>query len=157
MKRLLAVLGILCLGWMTAAGRAAEPPATNAPAADLAAIQGRWRLTAGERDGAAFTPEFMTNSTRVATGNQTTVTIRGQLIMKARFTLNPAKRPKEIDYDVSGGPYSGAIQWGIYEITGDEVKFCFSTPGEKRPANFKTQKGDGKTVSVWTREKPATP
>ena len=120
---------------------------------DKAQLQGAWTLVAGERDGQAFSAEFMKDSKRIAKGDETTVTIQGQLFMKASFTLDPAKRPKTIDYSVTGGPYAGKTQLGIYELDGDKVKFCFSTPGKERPTDFTSKPGDGRTWSVWKREK----
>ena len=145
--RLAALLALITLAFVSAG--AAD---TEAARKDQAAIQGKWILTAGSRDGTVFTPEFMVNSTRVAKGDQVTVIIRGQLMMKAKFTLDPTQKPKTIDYEVSGGPYTGATQLGIYEIDGDKVKFCFSTPGSKRPKAFVTKANDGLTLSCWTRE-----
>ena len=147
--RLAVWLALVTLTLVTA--RAGDPEAAKK---DQAAIQGKWILTAGSRDGTMFTPEFMVNSTRVAKGDEVTVIIRGQLMMKAKFTLDPTRKPKTIDYEVSGGPYTGATQLGIYESDGDKVKFCFSTPGSKRPTTFVTKASDGHTLSCWTRETP---
>lgn len=120
---------------------------------DKAQLQGAWTLVAGERDGQAFSAEFMKDSKRIAKGDETTVTIQGQLFMKASFTLDPAKSPKTIDYSVTGGPYAGKTQLGIYELDGDKVKFCFSTPGKERPPDFTSKPGDGRTWTIWKREK----
>ena len=94
----------------------------------------------------------MKGSRRVAKEDQVTVTIQGQLFMKAKFTLDPATNPKAIDYAVSGGPHAGKTQLGIYELNGDKVKFCFSIPGQERPTAFTSKANDGRTVSVWKKE-----
>ena len=114
---------------------------------DKAQLQGGWTMVSGERDGQAFSASFMKDSKRVAKGDETTVTIQGQLFMKATFTLDPSKSPKTIDYSVTGGPYAGKIQFGVYELDGDKVKFCFSTPGKERPTDFSTKLDDRRTVS----------
>ncbi|MDB6109151.1 MAG: hypothetical protein JWR69_901, partial [Pedosphaera sp.] len=107
----------------------------------------------GARDGQPFSADFMKDSKRVAKGDETTVTIQGQLFMKAKFTLDPSKNPKTIDYSVTGGPYEGRTQLGIYELDGDQVKYCFSSPGKPRPTDFTTKPHDGRTSTVWKREK----
>lgn len=119
---------------------------------DLASLQGSWTMVSGERDGQAFPAEFLTNSKRVVKGDETTVTVNGELFMKAKFALNPSKNPKTIDYAINGGPYAGLAMHGIYEIDGDKLKFCHSTPGKERPVGFATKPDDGQTISVWKRE-----
>lgn len=120
---------------------------------DKAQLQGEWTMVSGERDGHGFPADFMKDSKRVATGDETTVMLQGQLFMRAKFTFDPSKSPKTIDYSVTGGQYSGKIQVGIYELDGDKVKFCFSTPGNKRPTDFSTKPNDARTLTVWKREK----
>ena len=48
---------------------------------------------------------------------------------------------------------AGKKQLGIYEVEGDTFKACFSKPGDERPTDFTSKPGDGRTVSVWKREK----
>src|SRR4051812_29033321 len=85
---------------------------------DQAQLQGEWTMISGARDGQAFPEEFMKGSKRVAKGNETTVIIGGQLLMKAKFTLEPSSKPKHIDYSVTDGSHKGKSQLGIYEVTG---------------------------------------
>ena len=118
---------------------------------DQARLQGEWTMVAGERDGQAFPVDFMKDSRRVAKGDETTVMLQGQLFLRAKFTLDPSRSPKTIDYSVTGGPYAGKTQLGIYELDGDKVKFCFSTPGKERPTDFTTKLNDGRTLSKWKR------
>ncbi len=120
---------------------------------DKAQLQGEWTMVSGERDGQAFSADFMKDSKRVAKEDEVTVTIQGQLFMKAKFTIDPSKNPKTIDYAVSGGRYAGSTQLGIYELDGDKVKYCFSSPDKERPTDFTTKPDDGRTLSVWQRKK----
>jgi uncharacterized protein (TIGR03067 family) len=126
---------------------------TDAAKTDKAQLQGEWTMVSGERDGQKFPAEFLQNSKRVASNDVTTVTIQGQLFMKATFTLDPATSPKKIDYAVTGGPYAGNRQLGIYQLDGDTVKYCFTVPGKERPAEFSTKPDDGRTLTVWKKEK----
>jgi uncharacterized protein (TIGR03067 family) len=119
---------------------------------DLARLQGAWALVSGERDGQAFPTEYLTNSDRVVEDDETTVTVRGQLFMKAKFSLDPTRNPKTIDYSINDGPYAGQKMFGIYELNGNKLKFCLSTPGKERPAGFATKPDDGQTMTVWKRE-----
>jgi len=120
---------------------------------DKAQLQGEWTMVSGERDGQAFPADFMKGSKRVAKGDEITVMLQGQLFMSAKFALDPAKSPKAIDYSVTGGPYAGKAQLGIYQLEGDTVRFCFSTPGRERPDGFTTKPNSGRTLTMWQRER----
>ena len=78
-------------------------------------------------------------------------------LLKAKFTLDPSRKPKTIDYQMIDGPTKGKKQLGIYEVTGDTARFCFGLPGAERPPDFASQSGDRRTLSVWQRKKTADP
>ena len=111
---------------------------------DQAQLQGEWTMVSGERDGQPFPADFTQGSRRVARGDETTVTLQGQIFMKAKVAIDPSKSPKAIDYAVTAGKYAGKTQLGIYELEGDKVKYCFAIPGRERPARFRHQ------VQRWT-------
>ena len=77
--------------------------------------------------------------------------------MKAKITIDPSKKPKTIDYQMTDGFTKGKTQLGIYEVDGDTFKSCFGKPGTERPTEFTSKPGDGRTLSVWKREKQAAP
>jgi uncharacterized protein (TIGR03067 family) len=120
---------------------------------EMAQLDGEWAMVSGEIDGQAMPEEMRKTATRVVKDGETTVTVGGQLFMKAKFAIDPAKKPKTIDYTMTGGPTQGKTQLGIYELDGDTVKFCFSGPGKDRPTDFTTKEGSGRTLSVWKRVK----
>jgi uncharacterized protein (TIGR03067 family) len=121
--------------------------------ADIAKLQGEWSMVSGSADGQAIPDEMLPTAKRVCKGNETTVTIGGQLIMQAKFTIDPTKTPKTIDYQVTDGPTKGKSHLGIYEIDGDTVKYCFSAPDVERPSDFTSKPGERRTLSVWRRVK----
>lgn len=126
---------------------------TEATKKDMAQLQGEWSMATAGGGGQNLPSDTLKNSKRVCKGDETTVVVGGQLLMKAKFTLDPSKKPKSIDYRVTAGPNAGKTQLGIYELDGDTVKFCFSAPGKDRPTDFTTKAGDGRTSSVWKRDK----
>jgi uncharacterized protein (TIGR03067 family) len=83
--------------------------------------------------------------------------MQGRMFLKAKIALDPSKKPKTIDYQMTDGFTKGKTQLGIYELEGDTFKACFSKPGDARPADFTSKPGDGRTSSIWKREKPAAP
>ena len=84
---------------------------------------------------------MVTTGKRVAKDGETTITFRGQVNFKAKFTIDPTKKPKTIDYKMTEGPTKGKTHLGIYELDGDTVKFCFAAHGEGTPDGIHRQGG----------------
>jgi len=123
------------------------------PDKQTAELEGEWSMVSGEIEGQALPEAFVKTGKRIVKGNQTTVTISGQIFMKATFTVDASKKPKTIDFMMTDGPSKGAKQQGIYELDGDTLRSCFASPGKDRPTDFRTKAGDGRTASVWKRIK----
>ena len=121
--------------------------------ADLLALQGEWTMVSGSADGQPMPEAMVKEMKRVCKEDETTTTMAGQVYMKAKFTLDASKQPKTIDYQMIDGFTKGQKQLGIYQIDGDTFKSCFARPGAERPNDFTTKPGDGRTLSVWKRDK----
>ena len=119
---------------------------------DLAQLQGEWTMISGSANGESMSEEMRKEMKRVCKGDEITVTMGDQVFLKAKLTLDPTKKPKTIDYEMTEGFTKGKKQLGIYEINGDTFKACFSSPGSERPTELKA--GDGLTFSEWKRKKP---
>jgi len=124
---------------------------------DLARLQGEWSMVSGAADGQPMPTQMLKQMKRVCKGDETTTTMAGQLYFKARISIDPSKKPKTIDYQMIEGFTKGNKQLGIYEVEGDSLKACFGKPGAERPEEFKSKPGDGRTLSVWKRDRPAAP
>ena len=124
---------------------------------DLAQLQGEWSMVSGSADGQPMPDLLLKQMKRVCKGDEATVTMAGQIYIKAKVTIDPSKKPKTIDYQMTDGFTKGKKQLGIYEVDGESFKSCFGKPGAERPTDFTSQPGDGRTLSVWKRENPATP
>jgi uncharacterized protein (TIGR03067 family) len=124
---------------------------------DLAQMQGEWSMVSGSADGQPMPDTMLKQMKRVCKGDEATTTMAGRVFIKAKVTLDPSKQPKAIDYEMTDGFTKGKKQMGIYEVAGDRFKACFSKPGAERPTDFTSKPGDGRTLSVWKREKPAKP
>jgi uncharacterized protein (TIGR03067 family) len=124
---------------------------------DMALLQGDWTMVSGSADGQPMPDQIRKQMKRVCQGDETTTTMAGQVFIKAKITIDPSKKPKTIDYLMTDGFTKGKRQLGIYEVDGDSFKSCFGKPGAERPTDFTSQPGDARTLSVWKREKPATP
>jgi len=124
---------------------------------DMTQLQGEWSMVSGSADGQAMPEQMLKQMKRVCKGDETTTTMGGRMFMKAKISIDPTKKPKTIDYEMTDGSSKGQKQLGIYEVEGDSFKSCFGKPGAERPTDFTSKPGDGRTLSVWKREKQATP
>ena len=125
----------------------------EAIAKDIAQLQGDWSMVSGTADGFQIPEQMLSNSKRVCKGDELTVNVGGQLIMKAKIAIDPSMKPKTMDYDVTAGPNKGKKLLGIYELDGDTFKSCFAAPGAVRPADFTSKPGEKRTLTVWKRNK----
>jgi uncharacterized protein (TIGR03067 family) len=120
---------------------------------DMAQLEGEWSMVSGEANGQPMPEEYLKTGRRTAKDGETIVRIAGQILFKAKFTIDPTKKPKAIDYAMTEGPSKGKTHLGIYELDGDTVKFCFGAPGADRPTEFAAKEGSQQVLSVWKRAK----
>jgi len=144
------LIGLAAVSWVSGA----ENEATRK---DLALLQGEWSMVSGSADGQPMPDEMRKQMKRICKGDEITVTMGGQVFIKAKITLDPSKTPKTIDYEMTDGFTKGKKQLGVYEMDGGTFRSCFGKPGAERPTDFTSKPGDGRTLSVWKREKPAAP
>jgi uncharacterized protein (TIGR03067 family) len=154
MKTLRNALLIGLVACVISQARAGE---SDAAKKDLALLQGEWSMVSGSADGQPMPDEMRKQMKRACKDDETTTTMAGQVYFKAKITIDPSKQPKTIDYQMTEGFTKGQAQLGIYEVEGDTFKACFGKPGAERPADFTSKPCDGRTLSVWKRDKPATP
>jgi uncharacterized protein (TIGR03067 family) len=127
--------------------------APDAAKKETAQIEGEWSMVSGQADGASMPEAMVKTGKRVAKDGETTITFGGRVYFKAKYRLDPSKKPKVIDYTMTEGPTKGKTHLGIYELNGDTVKFCFAAPGKDRPTEFSAPEGSQRTLSVWKRDK----
>jgi uncharacterized protein (TIGR03067 family) len=120
---------------------------------ELSQLEGEWSMVSGEANGSSMPKEIVSTGKRIAKDGKTTITIGGRVYFKAKFSIDPTKKLKAIDYNMTAGPTKGKTHLGIYELDGDTVKFCFGAPGKDRPTDFTAKEGSQRTLSVWKRAK----
>ena len=150
MKKIRGLLLLALAALSVSLARAADDEAIKK---DLAQLQGEWAMVSGSADGQSMPDDMLKQMKRVCKDDEITVTMGERVFLKAKITLDPSKKPKTIDYDMTDGFSKGKKQLGIYELNGDTFKACFGSPGADRPTEFKA--GDGLTLSEWKRQKSA--
>lgn len=108
-------------------------------------------MITGSRDGRPLPDALVQRSERITEGEETLVRIDGQLLSCASFVVDTSVDPATIDCLITAGPGKGQVQYGIYTLTDETVRFCFATPGAPRPGRFDTSRGDGLIMSEWRR------
>jgi uncharacterized protein (TIGR03067 family) len=152
MKRTPIAFLIVLVGAVATLVRAEDSEAIKK---DMTLLQGEWMMVSGSADGEPMPDETRKQMKRVCKGDETTTTMAGQIYIKAKFSIDPTKQPRTIDYEMSGGFTQGQKQLGIYEVDADTFKSCFAKPDGERPSDFSNKPGDGRTFSVWKRVRPA--
>jgi len=131
----------------------ADGAAEDALKKEMSRLEGEWYMVSGEANGQPMPKELVKGGKRTAKDGETTVTIGGRLYFKAKFSIDPTKQPKTIDYAMTEGPTKGRTHLGVYELKDEMVTFCFAAPGNERPTDFTAKQGSQRTLSVWMRHK----
>jgi uncharacterized protein (TIGR03067 family) len=118
---------------------------------DLEKFQGNWHLISAERGGKKTPPEDAKKITLSIQGNKFVLRENAVIISEGTMTLDPTKKPKEIDESITNGVHKGKVYSAIYEIDDEHHKICFAAAGKERPTAFIS--GNGQLLQVWRREK----
>ena len=118
---------------------------------DLAKFQGNWQLISAERDGKKTPDEDAKKITLTIQGDKFVLRKDAVILSEGTMTLDPTKKPKEIDETITTGPNKGKVFSAIYEIDDDHHKICFAAAGKDRPTAFSSS--GGQLLQVWKREK----
>jgi len=141
-----------------AAGAAATAADDKGGEADSKALQGTWKCVTSEVDGDKQAEDETKEYQLVFSGDKLTVTKSGSTVFKGAVTLDPAQTPHGIDIkleeDAQNADNVGKTMAGIYELKGDDLKWCFTLPDRsERPKEFKTESGSSKVYATLKREK----
>ncbi len=122
-----------------------------AAAKDEDALQGTWRLSAGEANGKPLSEKQLKDGKLVIKGDHYSVTLNGGEAVTGVQTLASAQGFKMIDITDNRGSHKDQSCLGIYELKGDEFRVAFAPPGKDRPEDFSTTPDSGHWVHLWKR------
>lgn len=116
---------------------------------ELKNLRGAWRLVEEIDDGKLMPAEEASkNKLSFDSAGRWKVEIDGKVVGEGTAVVDPAKKPKTIDYTfTSGGKFVA-----IYELDGDLFRHCGVLKGT-RPTDFSSKPGSGQILTVFRREK----
>jgi uncharacterized protein (TIGR03067 family) len=143
----LRILIVVVAGLLAGRAVADEAPALSK------ALQGRWVVTAAERDGKPA--EDIKGHQVVFDGDRFTITTKdGKLDYQGTYRLDGSSKPNAIDFMHTLEPLKGKKWLGILQREGDTLKICDNAPNPEkpRPESFTTKPASG-YVSVTLQRK----
>ena len=118
----------------------------------LKTLVGKWKVEKAElggKDAMAFAKDV---KLELLAGGKYKLDLLGQKD-EGTFTVDPAKKPAEMDIKGVEGPNKGKTIKTIYKIDGDTVTICYALGGGDRPTKFETKEGTMQFLVVYKREK----
>jgi uncharacterized protein (TIGR03067 family) len=107
---------------------------------ETAKFQGTWELSAltfnGEEEKLKFKIVFKDDE-GVVKGNDKVA----DEYAKIKFKLDPAAKPKSIDFTVTGGTQTDSAIRGIYDFKDGELHICAKVFADGRPSEFSSPEG----------------
>lgn len=158
MRRLGAVAIVLGVVGFAAAR---NPPPASAPTGDLGLLQGNWKPLSIEFEGKAeaaadhlakITAVFDQAEYHLYWADKSVTPPKVLKLAVANVTLDPTTSPKTVVFEFARGPLQGQKRHGIYELAGNQLKFCLGPMDKPRPTSFASPVGSGYFLEVWARQ-----
>ena len=147
----LAVLFALGAAAATARGGDRKQADKAAVEGELKQLQGTWKQVSIESNGQKEGFADGTAPLFIIRGDRYTVEVGGRVIESGMLKLYPAAKPRQSDLIAADGAVKVKTYPGIYEITGDELRTCFTRTGGNRPTAFAAGVESGHAVAVYRR------
>jgi uncharacterized protein (TIGR03067 family) len=112
---------------------AAEKPKKDQNQGDR--LQGGWQAISAREGGRSFkdAPKYRLHFE----DRHFSITRGDRIMICGTYQVYPNRQPKAIDCTITMGEEKGKVALGIYELKGNELKWCSGQPGEKeRPKDF---------------------
>ena len=120
---------------------------------DASKLQGTWKITTLEMNGAPMPQAMLANAKIVVDGDRFTSLGMGAEY-SGRMTVDESANPKIFAVKFDGdGPESGRTNSAIYELDGDNWRLCVNVSGGPAPSAFATKPGDACALETLVREK----
>lgn len=131
-------------------------PALSRHVQQLRALEGDWRFSRLEIDGAPVPPEMLADSRLLIDGDRFR-SESPEATYEGVFTIDVEATPAQINIEFIEGPEAGNWCYGLYELNGDLLTMCLSLVGAGRPAAFATKPGSGHALEHLRRASASRP
>ena len=121
-------------------------------AADLKAMVGKWRLDKAEIGGKDITEHLKEMKFEIFAGGKYLAQV-GEEKDAGTFTVDAAKKLREMDVKPTGGPLKGKLVKAIYKLDGDTLTMCYDHDAGDRPKAFESKPDTNLLLLVYKREK----
>ena len=150
LKCLLAV-GCMTVAMLSAFG--ADNADDEAVKKDRKRIEGTWKVVSFTINGNQSTGDVGKIIVVNGADGSWNLTVNDQELVQGATTINPSKKPKEIDITPTTGDDKGKMYPGIYEVADDTRKLCFAPTGKPRPTEFTSVAGTDHVLVMFERVK----
>jgi len=150
LKCLLAV-GCMTVAMLSAFG--ADNSDDEAVKKDRKRIEGTWKVVSFTINGNQSTGDIGKIIVVNGADGSWNLTVNDQELVQGATTINPSKKPKEIDITPTTGDDKGKMYPGIYEVADDTRKLCFAPTGKPRPTEFTSVAGTDHVLVMFERVK----
>jgi uncharacterized protein (TIGR03067 family) len=123
----------------------------DAAAADLKAMVGNWKLTKAELGGKDALALLKDLKFEITGPGKYTAQV-GEQKDNGTFTVDPSKKPAEMDIKATGGPNKDRTIKAIYKLDGDAMTICYELGGDARPAKFESKPDTKLFLAAYKRE-----
>jgi len=115
-------------------------------------IQGNWICLSAVVDGKSL-PEETTRQLRLIISDERYKTEKGgQVLFDSTYHLNSSANPMQIDLLGTEGDLAGKYGEGIYSLDGDNLRICYTMPGQPRPKEFESPADSKVYLVIWKRD-----
>ena len=149
MKKVVGIVAVAALAFANLAGGGDAKK-------DLDMMQGKWSVQSIKESDGKNPPDDELKNLEVIVKDDTMKIIyapKKDTLDAFKLKLDPAKKPKAVDFTHTEGPDKGKTELGIYKIEGDTVTICVNDFEKERPTEFKTKEGSKITVIVLKKMK----
>jgi len=122
--------------------------ATARAESDTQRMQGAWRVTSDKQSGEETRQAV--DDVFTFSGNECVIKTKAGNEIKGQFQLDEKQKPRQVDVTIEIEGQKMVMQ-AVYEIKGDKLVCCLARPGDGRPGDLKTKKGDHRRLITLER------